>query len=76
MTTSDPVANTTVANTTLAFLAENYPSIIPHVPEEVLAFGMPNFWVCVIAAFIIGVFLLASAAGNILMIFLFVKWVC
>ena len=66
--------NNSVKNATLAFLRENYPQILPCVPEDVLEFGLPDQVGTILAVLFIFGCLITSVTGNSLMIFLYGRY--
>lgn len=62
-----------VVNATLDFLKEHYPDFVDCVPKEVLTFGLPDRFICVVAGILILILSLVSLSGNILLIYLYFK---
>ena len=72
-TANQTFAYVSTANQTFAFIQTNYPSMLEHVPNEVLDFGLPNHVVTILASFITLFLSLISLFGNLLLIILYSK---
>ena len=67
----DHSSDENIRNATRRYLSDNYPSILPCVPEDVLEFGLPDRAVTIVVVILLGILTVISVTGNSLMIFLY-----